>query len=312
MAKILVVDDSPVNRELLSAVLRRAQHLVLEAADGAEALRRVRSDRPQLVICDILMPTMDGYEFVRRMRVDDEVARTPVIFCTATFLEREARRLAESCGVLRVLTKPVDIKSFPKLVEEAIAEHHHAAAAGIDDAREFDREHVRLVNDKLIERGADLESANRRLSALTELNLSLASERDPNRLLDQVCRGARDLVGASYSALAVRDLVSGECIRFSTSGLPPEDVGRLGRPLIDSGIFAQIMRETRARRLVNPGGNPTSIGISPVFPAVNSALIAPIVSLNHCYGWVFLGDKMGSDAFSDEDGRLLSIHAAQA
>src|SRR5580658_213089 len=162
MAKILVVDDSPVNRELVAAVLRRAQHSVIEAADGAEALRRVRTDHPNLVICDILMPTMDGYEFVRRMRADRDIAGTAVIFCTATFLEREARRLAESCGVLRVLTKPVDLKTFPKIVEHAISQHGHHAPDSLEDTREFDREHIRLVNDKLIERGADLEFANRR------------------------------------------------------------------------------------------------------------------------------------------------------
>lgn len=312
MAKILVVDDSPVNRELIAAVLRRAHHQVVEAADGAEALMRVRAERPNLVICDILMPTMDGYEFVRRMRADHQIASTSVIFCTATFLEREAQHLAESCGVLRVLTKPIDLKTFPKIVEQAIAHHSRTNLDSLEDTREFDREHIRLVNDKLIERGADLEFANRRLSALTELNLSLASERDPNLLLDQVCRGARELIGSRFSALAVRNLSSGECIRFSTWGLPADDVTRLGRPLIDSGVFSQIMRESRPRRFVNPGGNPTSIGISPAFPSVHSALIVPLVSLNHCYGWVFLGDKMGGDSFSDEDERLLSIHAAQA
>jgi diguanylate cyclase (GGDEF)-like protein len=312
MAKILVVDDSPVNRELLSAVLRRAQHNVLEAADGAEALRRVRTDHPQLVICDILMPTMDGYEFVRRMRIDHEIANTPVIFCTATFLEREARRLAESCGVLRVLTKPVDVKSFPRIVEQAIAEHNQVDMAHLQDSREFDREHIRLVNDKLIERGADLECANRRLSALTELNLALASERDPDALLDQVCRGARDLVGARFSALAVRDLRTGECVRLHTWGLPAADVGRLGRPPIDAGVFSQVVRESRPRRLLNPAGDPGAIGLSSAFPAVHSALIVPLTSLTRCYGWVFLADKVGAHAFSDEDERLLSVHAAQA
>jgi diguanylate cyclase (GGDEF)-like protein len=312
MAKILVVDDSPVNRELIAAVLRRAQHQVVEAADGAEALKRVRAERPTLVICDILMPTMDGYEFVRRMRADREVAGTSVIFCTATFLEREARQLAESCGVLRVLTKPVDVKTFSRIVDQALAQHSRSSIDTLEDTREFDREHVRLVNDKLIERGANLEIANRRLSALTELNLALASERDPNLLLDQVCRGARELIGARFAALAVRDLRTGECVRFGTWGLGPEEAERLGTPLIDSGIFSQVMRESRARRVVNPGGNPTSIGVSPVFPPVHSALIVPLVSLNHCHGWVFLGDKVGADAFSEEDERLLSIHAAQA
>jgi diguanylate cyclase (GGDEF)-like protein len=246
------------------------------------------------------------------MRADRDIAGTAVIFCTATFLEREARHLAESCGVLRVLTKPIDLKTFPKIVEHAISQHSSHTADSLEDTREFDREHIRLVNDKLIERGADLEFANRRLSALTDLNLSLASERDPNVLLDQVCRGARELIGARFSALAVRDLISGECIRFSTWGLPADDVARLGRPFIDAGVFAQIMRESRARRFVNPGGNPTSIGMSPVFPSVHSALIVPLVSLNHCYGWVFLGDKMGAESFTDEDERLLLIHAAQA
>jgi diguanylate cyclase (GGDEF)-like protein len=312
MAKILVVDDSPVNRELIAAVLRRAQHEVVEAADGAEALRRVRAERPKLVICDILMPTMDGYEFVRRVRADRDVASTSVIFCTATFLEREARHLADSCGVLRVLTKPIDLKNFCKIVESAIANDSSTGLDALEDTREFDREHVRLVNDKLIERGAHLEFANRRLSALTDLNLLLASERDPDQLLDQVCRGARELIGSRFSALAVRDLATGDCIRFSTWGLGPEDVERLGRPLMDSGVFSQIMRESRSKRFVNPGGNPTSIGISAVFPPLSSALIAPIVSLNHCYGWVLLGDKMGAGSFSDEDERLLAIHAAQA
>src|SRR5580700_5586666 len=143
MAKILVVDDSPVNRELIAAVLRRGQHQVLEAADGAEALKLVRTDRPSLVICDILMPTMDGYEFVRRVRADRDVAGTSVIFCTATFLEREARHLAESCGVLRVLTKPIDLKTFPKIVEEAIAQHSNYSLDTLEDTRAFDREHIR-------------------------------------------------------------------------------------------------------------------------------------------------------------------------
>jgi diguanylate cyclase (GGDEF)-like protein len=312
MAKILVVDDSPVNRELVAAVLRRLQHQILEAADGAEALRRVRSDRPHLVICDILMPTMDGYEFVRRMRLDRQIADTPVIFCTATFLESEARQLAESCGVLQVLTKPIDLRSFPKLIEQAIFQ---ASALNVDhlaESGEFEREHIRLINDKLIERGADLESANRRLSALTELNLALASERDPNSLLDQVCRGARDLIGARFSILAVRDLRTGECLRLTTWGLKSADVSRLGRPPIDTGVFSQVMRESRSRRLTNPGGNPAAVGLGDTLPPVHNAVVVPLASLTHCYGWVLLADKIGADGFSDEDERLLSIHAAQA
>src|ERR1700676_892238 len=103
MATILVVDDSPVYRALLVNLLHEAGHRLLEAADGAEGLAIVRDQRPNLVISDILMPTMDGYEFVRQIRADPLVAHTPVIFCTATYHEHEAQALAHDCGVGNVL-----------------------------------------------------------------------------------------------------------------------------------------------------------------------------------------------------------------
>ncbi len=106
MAKVLIVDDHATNRELVVTLLNHLQHQPLEAADGAEALALVRSQRPQLVICDILMPTMDGYEFVQRLRADPAIAATEVIFYTANYHEREARHLAASVGVSRVLIKP--------------------------------------------------------------------------------------------------------------------------------------------------------------------------------------------------------------
>ena len=68
MATILVVDDRPPNREILVALLGCKGHRILEAGDGREALALVRERRPELVICDILMPVIDGYAFVRQLR----------------------------------------------------------------------------------------------------------------------------------------------------------------------------------------------------------------------------------------------------
>lgn len=65
MATILVVDDHPINREFLVTLLRYRGHSLLQAADGAEALQVARAAHPDLIISDILMPTMDGYELVR-------------------------------------------------------------------------------------------------------------------------------------------------------------------------------------------------------------------------------------------------------
>ena len=86
MATILVVDDRPLNREVLTTLLGYAGHRLLEAGDAVEGLALTRAEHPDLVIADILMPTMDGYEFVRQVRADPAIAQTPIVFYTAHYL----------------------------------------------------------------------------------------------------------------------------------------------------------------------------------------------------------------------------------
>jgi len=99
MATILVVDDRPVNREFLATLLGYVGHSVLQAADGAEALAIVHEQRPDLVITDLMMPTMSGVEFAGRVRNDAQIAATPIIFYTATYRVSEANAVAQECGV---------------------------------------------------------------------------------------------------------------------------------------------------------------------------------------------------------------------
>src|ERR1700722_6430497 len=108
MATILIVDDRPANREYLVTLLGYGGHSLLEAADGAEGLAVVRAERPDLVIADILMPTMDGYEFVNQLRGDPAGADTRAIFYTPHYHGPEARKLAAACGVPAVLPKPAE------------------------------------------------------------------------------------------------------------------------------------------------------------------------------------------------------------
>ena len=94
MAIILIVEDRPIDRQLLATILRTRGHELVEASDGKEALDALKQISPDLVVSDILMPRLDGYEFVRRMREIPGLAATPVIFYTATYHERAARALA--------------------------------------------------------------------------------------------------------------------------------------------------------------------------------------------------------------------------
>jgi PAS domain S-box-containing protein len=308
MAKVLVVDDQAANRELVATLIKHRKHQPLEAADGAEALALVRAERPELVISDILMPTMDGYEFVRQLRADPALAATEVIFYTAHYREREARNLAKSCGVSRVLIKPCEPEAILDAIDQALV--HAPEPAPLHDAHEFDREHLRLMSDKLSEKVGELESVNRRLSALTELNLQLASERGA-ALLEKVCRGARDLIGAKYAVIRVNHKNNGDVI-FFTSGIESGLAGSLACPEIDKGWLGEVLAERRARRMQNPDGSPTTAGLPPGYPRAQSSLAAPVVSPSQAYGWIFLANKLGAEEFSGEDEQLLSILAAQA
>src|SRR6185436_21192410 len=116
MATILVVDDLSANRKFLVTLLGFQGHRLIEAADGREGLAVVQADRPDLVITDVLMPVMDGYEFVRQLRLDPTTSRLPVVFYTAHYGEREARALALSSGVSDVLTKPAESTEVLRIV----------------------------------------------------------------------------------------------------------------------------------------------------------------------------------------------------
>src|SRR5689334_7039949 len=98
MATILVIDDQAANRDFLQNLLSRHGHRLLSAEGGVEGLAMARAERPDLIIVDILMPGMDGYEFVRQLRGEPSIATTRTIFYTGTYSDGKARALAEACG----------------------------------------------------------------------------------------------------------------------------------------------------------------------------------------------------------------------
>jgi CheY-like chemotaxis protein/class 3 adenylate cyclase len=104
--RILVVDDTPANVRLLEAVLAPRGYEVVVAATGPEALESVAKDPPDLVLLDILMPGMDGYEVCRRLRADPATAHLPVIMITASESREKVRGL--EAGADDFVAKPFD------------------------------------------------------------------------------------------------------------------------------------------------------------------------------------------------------------
>src|SRR3989454_3040741 len=104
--KILVVDDSPTIRAALKGLLERMGHTVVEANDGKEALQIYRHDRPGLVLIDVVMPIMDGYESARHMRETKADEWVPIIFLSSKEADQDLDRAIEAGGD-DYLVKPV-------------------------------------------------------------------------------------------------------------------------------------------------------------------------------------------------------------
>jgi diguanylate cyclase (GGDEF)-like protein len=182
MATILIVDDRPINREYLVILLGSIGHRLLEAADGEEGLEIARAECPDLIITDILMPTLDGFALVRELRADLVLAPTPVIFYTAAYLEAETRKLALSCGVQHILIKPLEPHEVIHAVEAAL-NRSYTPPSPLAEA--FTLEHLHLLTNKLYQKVSELEASNaeleKRTAELAEanarlLNLSLTDE----------------------------------------------------------------------------------------------------------------------------------------
>ena len=308
MATILIVDDIADNRELLAAQLRRKGHRLIEAENGGTALAAARGEHPDLVITDVLMPVMDGFELVRQLRLDPATSAIPVVFYTAHYGAHEARALALSSGVSAVLTKPVEREVMLGVVDGVLSRALEVSAGNAPLSTTFDREHLRLVTDKLSENTGDLAAANARLRTLVNIGLELASERDGDRLLRSVCAAARELFDASYVTLGILD-ENGRTLRSCiTWGAEAVEWIAPGDPVL--GIFETVVSERRTVRGRNPGGEPVNLQLPPRHPEVRAFLAAPIASPANVYGWICL---VGNESrhFSEDDEELVRALSGQ-
>ncbi|HAV77199.1 MAG TPA: hypothetical protein DCX53_07585 [Anaerolineae bacterium] len=117
---LLIVEDVPDILELLHETLKFKGYRVVTAKNGEEALAAIQKELPALIVTDILMPKMDGFNLVHRLRLDVKTRSIPVIFLTATYVAPEDREFALTIGVTRFLEKPVDLIEFLPLVEELV------------------------------------------------------------------------------------------------------------------------------------------------------------------------------------------------
>ena len=106
MKKILVIEDEPEMRRNITTLLRYHEYTAIAAANGREGVEAARREKPDLILCDVMMPELDGYGVLQTLQTDDSLGRIPFIFLTAKG-ERDDLRSGMNLGADDYLTKPV-------------------------------------------------------------------------------------------------------------------------------------------------------------------------------------------------------------
>ena len=117
---LLVAEDDPDIRKLLNTTLTFKGYRVVTAHNGREGLEFIQKERPLIVITDIMMPQLDGFGLVHRLRIDPQTRDIPVVFITATYVSRADQEFALNIGATRFIQKPVDLEKFLATIEELL------------------------------------------------------------------------------------------------------------------------------------------------------------------------------------------------
>ena len=132
---LLIVEDDPDILKLLDATLTFKGYRVITAHNGKEALEVIQIKRPTIVIADIMMPKLDGFGLVHRLRINPETRDIPVVFISATYVTPEDKEFAINIGATRFIQKPVDLEKFLITIAELLKQ---GTPLAIEPLKEFD------------------------------------------------------------------------------------------------------------------------------------------------------------------------------
>jgi CheY-like chemotaxis protein len=165
---LLVVEDIPNVLELLEVTLKFQGYQVLSAKNGEEALKILEKEKPALVITDILMPVLDGFAFVQKIRSNPVTQDIPVIFLSATYVTREDRDFALSLGASLFIEKPFDTEDLLLTIAELLSQESIELPEPLDPPKFYSGYRIRLEM-KLQQKNRQIARIERLLPKLDEV-----------------------------------------------------------------------------------------------------------------------------------------------
>ncbi len=165
MSRVLHIEDDPRNRLLVRKLLAAEGHEVIDATDGLEGVRAALTMRPDLVLVDLNIPGLDGYEVTLRLRSEPSLGRVPIVAITA----EGDRDTSFAVGCDGFIQKPIDARSFASVVRRFLSGHREPYTSSADATGERLRLQSHRIVAHLEQRLAELSGANERLREVERL-----------------------------------------------------------------------------------------------------------------------------------------------
>jgi PAS domain S-box-containing protein len=166
--RVLVVDDDESGRYLIATLMRGHGYDVIEAVDGEDALHQARSISVDVVVTDILMPKMDGYQLCREWKSDPELSQAPLIFYSATYTDPADMRFADGIGADAFFVKPLEPDVLVSRIEAVLREHADKHTQSREPSMTEETEVLSEYNERLVskleQKIVELDRANRDLT----------------------------------------------------------------------------------------------------------------------------------------------------
>lgn len=172
--KILIVDDLAENRCYMENLLQGVGYTTVSVRNGQEALDRLREEEFDLIVSDILMPVMDGFQLCRECKTTPELRGIPFIFYTATYTEKKDEEFALALGADRFVVKPQDPEQFLEIMKETMA---RLSEPGAKESAQETMAYLSLHNERLIQK------LQKKVSDLTRMHIALRESEKKYRLL---------------------------------------------------------------------------------------------------------------------------------
>ena len=192
--KILVVDDKAENIFLLDTWLKENGYEVVSTANGAEALDKLHTEEFDLIISDILMPVMDGFQLCKKVNLDDKLNSIPFVFCTASYTDKQDEELALQLGAARFIRKPFDMSELKPIIENLCNGNNTSRSCTKHDKQipEDDNGTYKLYNEILVKKLEDkMLLLEKEIKERRHIEAVLAGER--NKLEETVDGRTREL-----------------------------------------------------------------------------------------------------------------------